>query len=374
MPFAGEAPVIDARGITVPLPSGPTYFNAYWLRDADPTTIDPATRERVFDIAAVPGGPVPRAARIEDDALAIDWAGEPHTTRLPLTMLTAFAAAGRMPDPAAIQRRPWYAGAHTQFLRLSQADIEGSDDARMGFARALIEDGIALVTGMENSDAGLTRLAHGLGPVTPTTDGHYFDVRLEIAPTNLAFTARALEMHTDLPSEEAAPGVQFLHCRANTVEGGCSLFLDGAAVAETLRAEDPAAFALLSEYDIPFFRRHEGWDYRAHQRVIELGHDGQVTGLTVSQHLQDVIDLPQKVLDDYYPALCRLIRMMKEDRFVNRFRLEAGQCIVFDNHRVVHGREAFSAKSGARHLRGCYVDRGALRSLYRILARKTGMI
>lgn len=357
------------KGLYLELPSGATYFNYYWLRDADPSTIDPATRERIFDITEIEGGPQPRSAQVDGDLLTIHWTGEDHVTHLPLAALNDFAMTGRSPDPAALPRKLWRANAYDRFVRLDQSEIERSDVARRRFARALIEDGVALVTGMENSDAGLTRLANQLGPVTPTSDGYYFDVQLEIAPTNLAFTARALEMHTDLPSEDAAPGVQFLHCRTNSVVGGLNLFLDGAAVAETLREEDRAAFDLLASHDIPFFRRHDGWDYRARQRVIELDHDGHVSGLTVSQHLQDIIDLPQAILDDYYPAFCCLIRMMKEDRFVNRFRLEAGQCIVFDNHRIVHGREAFEATSGARHLRGCYVDRGALRSTYRTLMR-----
>ena len=164
-------------------------------------------------------------------------------------------------------------------------------------------------------------------------------------------------------------GIQFLHCRRNTVEGGRSLFLDGAAVAEAFRDSNPKDFALLSTLKVPFFRRHDQWDMRAHQQVIELDQDGAVSGLTVSHHLSDVFDLPQEVLDDYYPAFCRFLEAVRDERFLNRFRLAAGECIVFDNHRILHGREAFSADSGARHLRGCYVDRGAVRSTYRVLAR-----
>ena len=355
------------KGLEVPLGGRHAYFNYYWLRDADPTAIDPQTRERVFDITSITGGPRARRALIDDEALVIEWAGERHTSRLPLDYLGAFAAAGRRPDPAALPQRLWHANAFESFARFRQADIESADDVRLAFARALLTDGIAFVDEMEDSDESLTRLAGQLGEVTPTADGRYFDVRLEIAPTNLAFTARALELHTDLPSEESAPGVQFLHCRANTVTGGRNLIVDGAAVAEVLRAEDPAAFELLAGHEIPFFRRHERWDYRAHQRVIELDRDGRVTGLTVSQHLQDDLDLPQRLLDDYYPALCRLLSMLGQERFVNRFRPAAGTCVVFDNHRVVHGREAFEASSGVRHLRGCYVDRGALRSTCRTL-------
>jgi gamma-butyrobetaine dioxygenase len=89
-----------------------------------------------------------------------------------------------------------------------------------------------------------------------------------------------------------------------------------------------------------------------------------VSGVTLSQHLQDTNGLSQNVLDDYYPAIYHFIRMLKQERFINRFRLSASECIVFDNHRVVHGRESFIAHPGDRHLRGCYVDRGALRSTY----------
>ncbi len=375
MPATAGAPTevsflpLGEKGLEVPLSSGTHYFNYYWLRDADPLTIDPATRERVFDITEIEGGPQACSAYLDSDSLVIDWRDEEHVTRLPLATLEGFVVDGRTPDVAAITRRLWYAGAYSDFARFRQADVEASDGIRCAFSRALIEDGVALITEMEDSDEGLTRLANQLGQVTPSTDGYYFDVRLEIAPTNLAYTARALEFHTDLPSEDAAPGIQFLHCRANSVDGGSSLFLDGAAAAEALREEDPEAFALLAHHEIPFFRRHDGWDYRAHQRVIELDRGGQVSGVTISQHLQDAMDLPQALLDDYYPAFCRFISMLKEERFVTRFRLEAGTCIVFDNHRIVHGREAFEASSGKRHLRGCYVSRGSVRSTYRVLSR-----
>lgn len=358
------------KGLFVPLKDGETYFNYHWLRDACPSTIDPQTRERVFDITALDTGPKARDARVEGEALVIDWATEDHRTELPLAQLQAFADNGRKPDPADLPRQLWYSDGYDGFRRVTQDAALNTDEGRAALSRALVEDGVALVTEMENSDESLTRLVHSLGPVTPSAEGDHFEVRLEIAPTNLAFTANELEMHTDLPGEEQAPGVQFLHCRENTVDGGRSLFLDGAAVAEALREEDPAAFDMLSSHDIPFFYRHDGWDYRAHQRVIELDARGNVAGVTLSQHLQDDIDLPQELLDDYYPALCTFIRMMQEDRFVTRFRLNAGECIVFDNHRIVHGREAFSAESGARHLRGCYTDRGATWSTYRTLAAR----
>lgn len=101
--------------------------------------------------------------------------------------------------------------------------------------------------------------------------------------------------------------------------------------------------------------------------MIELDEHGEVSGLTISQHMADIFDLPQTLLDDHYPAFHRFGRMLQEPRYVMNFRLKAGECITFDNHRIVHGRAGYSATSGERHLCGCYTDRAEMRSTYRAL-------
>jgi len=361
---------LSERGLTLEFGAMSQYFNYYWLRDACTSCIDPQTRERIFDSSALPTPPRATAAWIEDDGLRISWSEEAVISCIPMALLRDIAKQGRPHDPADLPRNLWLSDFEPRIARVPQSAVLESDDGRARFCRALIEDGIAIVTGMEPGKESLTALVESLGSITPSAEGYFFEVRVEIAPTNLAFTAGPLEMHTDLPGEEAAPGLQFLHCLENTVEGGMSLFLDGAAVAETLRAEDPEAFRLLATYDIPFFYRHDKLDYRAHQRVIETDQQGKVTGVTISQHLQDTLDLPQDLLDEYYPAFIKFIRLMQEDRFIVRFRSQAGNCVVFDNHRIVHGREGYVADSGKRHLRGCYCDRGALRSTYRVLAKQ----
>ena len=124
---------------------------------------------------------------------------------------------------------------------------------------------------------------------------------------------------------------------------------------------------MLCEIPIPFYCEHDAYDMRSRQRVIELDQHGAVSGLTISQHMLDILDLDQRLLDDYYPAFCRFGRMLQEEKYMMRFRMQAGECMVFDNHRIVHGRAAYSASSGDRHLRGTYADRAEMRSTYRAL-------
>ena len=359
---------LGETGLDVPLGDGRAgYFNYWWLRDNCPTSFDPITRERVFDIFHHATTPRPAHAWLEDGALVIDWAGEDHRSRYPLAMLNSYAQGDQRPDPADLQRRPWFADHYPHVTRVSHPRLMNSAEERRRWMEALLTEGLAIVTDMPDTDAALTDTAALLGTIRPSFFGSYFDVRTHIKPTNLAYTASALELHTDVPAEELAPGIQYLHCRANSVKGGLNLFLDGTAVADDLRAVDPEAFRLLAETEIPFYKEHDDIDMRARQRVIELDRHGQVSGVTISQHMADIFDLPQRVLDSYYPAFVRFGRMLQDPKYVMRFTLRAGECITFDNHRIVHGREAYSATSGDRYLRGTYTDRGELRGKYRAL-------
>lgn len=360
--------ILTETGIEVPF-SGrePAYFNYYWLRDNCPTSFDRQTRERVYDIFAEAVAPAAKSAAIADDCLVIEWHSDGHVTRHPLAFLAGNASGRPRPDPAALARKTWFGDHYPAMARFAQADLRADRDARATWIEAMLVDGVTIVDGMPATEAGLEETASLMGHVRPSFFGTTFEVKTHIKPTNLAFTANALELHTDLPSEECAPGIQFLHCLANSVEGGDSLFVDGAAVAEDLRQSHPEDFALLVGTDIPYYCEHDAFDMRARQRVIELDEAGAVSGVTISQHMADVFDLPQAFLDRYYPAFCRFGRMMQEEKYLMRFRLHAGECIVFDNHRIVHGRAAYSALSGDRHLRGCYVDRGEMRSTYRVL-------
>jgi gamma-butyrobetaine dioxygenase len=365
---SAAAVTLTETGLEVVLPGGKAaYFNNYWLRDNCSTSFDSQTRERTFDIFHLEAAPRPRRAEVVEGALEIAWEGENHTSRYPLAWLASYAEGKRRHDPSDLPRRAWYADHYSAVARFPQADLMADKAKVAAWLKALIVEGVAIVTDMPDSDEALTDLVKLMGHVRPTFFGEYFDVMTHIEPTNLAYTAKALELHTDTPAEDMAPGVQFLHCRANSVEGGANLFLDGVAVANDFRELYPEDFKLLAETEVPFYCEHDTYDVRSRQRVIELDAHGEVSGVTISQHMADVFDLPQDVLDRYYPAFCRFGRMLQSDKYLMRFRINAGECIVFDNHRIVHGREAYSATSGARYLRGTYADRGEMRSTYRAL-------
>ncbi|MEO9529037.1 TauD/TfdA family dioxygenase [Roseibium sp.] len=366
----GDAGVLlQEEGLDVPLTDGRTaYFNYYWLRDNCPSSFDPETRERVFDIFAEDTAPKAVSASISGGELEIAWAGSAHVTRMPLDRLAAYANGEKRADVANLPRVPWLSDHYPKMARFAHKDLIADQACVRDWSRAMLVDGIALLTGLPDTDDALKDTAGLIGHVRPSYFGQDFEVKTHIKPTNLAFTSKALPLHTDLPDEDLAPGVQFLHCRANSVEGGNSLFVDGLAVAADFREQHPEDFELLVSTDVPYYCEHDTFDMRARQHVIELDEYGNISGVTISQHHADIFDMPQQDLNRFYPAFCRFGRMMRDEKYMMRFRLNAGECIVFDNHRIVHGRAAYSATSGDRHLRGCYIDRGEMRSTYRVLA------
>ncbi len=252
--------------------------------------------------------------------------------------------------------------------RFTYGDVMAYPASVADWAEAMLDEGVVLIQGMPDSDEGLQALCELFGTVRPSFSGYTFDVKSKANPENLAYTSKALELHTDLPAEELAPGIQFLHCRVNDAEGGDSLFVDATAVANALKQAYPEYFRILTEYNVPYRYTTDSQDVRTKQRIIELDpNNSEVSGINFSQHLADVFDFSQREMDNFYPAFRKFGQMLQYSQYLMTFRLNAGECIVFDNHRIAHGRAAFIKGSGARHLRGCYVDRGELRSVYRVL-------
>ncbi|MEM6847592.1 MAG: TauD/TfdA family dioxygenase [Pseudomonadota bacterium] len=362
------APTLQDNGLRITLSDSQShYFNYHWLRDNCPTSFNSATRERSFDIFHLETAPKVKTAEVTGDVLEITWKSEDHVTRFPLAWLEAYKTPKRRSDPADLSRKAWYGDHYPEVPRFSQPELLADPALRAKWIEAILVEGFTILTEMPNSNEGLKETAEIIGQVRPTFFGDYFDVKTQINPTNTAYTASALELHTDTPAEEHAPGVQFLHCRANTVEGGYSLYADGAAVANDFRERDPEGFKVLAETQVPFFCEHESYDMRSRQTIIELDQHSEVSGLTISQHMLDISDLDQELLDLWYPAFCRFGKMLQEEKYMMTFLMKAGECMVFDNHRIVHGRAGYTAESGDRYLRGCYVDRAEMRSTYRAL-------
>lgn len=341
-----------------------------WLRDNCPSGFNPDTQERTFDLLSVPVDAAPAAIDLDGDGLLIRWQGDGHVTRFPFAWLDAHRPGRPMADPATIAFAPWRADLGADGIPGGiAADLLGSDAALADWMRGLKATGLALISGLADSSEAGKEVAQRIGFLRETNFGLTFEVQSKPNPNNLAYTAHALPLHTDLPNQELPPGFQFLHCLANGAQGGGSLFADGAAMAEDLRTEDPDGFALLASTPIPFRFQDGGADIRVRRSVIDVDDAGAVREIAFNAHIAAIFDLDAERMEPYYRAYRAFMAKTRDPAYRVELKLKAGEMVAFDNRRVLHGRAAFDPATGFRHLHGCYVDRGEFDSRLRVLAR-----
>lgn len=346
-----------------------TRYPTIWLRDNCPSGLHPQTHERVLDLLALDDAPVLTGARMDQDVAVLTYA-DGHVSHMPISLLNAHRPGHPDDDPGAIAAQAWRGDLGAAGIPRHKAAQIGVDDAALdSWLRDTARLGLSIVEHLEDRVGAGVDVAERIGFLRQTNFGTTFEVINKPDPNNLAYTSVALPLHTDLPNQEVPPGYQFLHCLANEATGGGSIFADGFAMAEDLRSEDPEAFRLLCDVPIPF-RFHDGEaDIRVHEPVITLDAKGEVIEVRYNAHLAAIFDMSPDIMPAYYRAYRTYMAKTRDPKYRLTLKLKAGEMVVFDNRRVLHGRDAFDPSTGYRHLHGCYVDRGEFSSRLRLLAR-----
>ncbi len=213
------------------------------------------------------------------------------------------------------------------------------------------------------------KIVDSFGHLRDTNYGNLFEVRATINANNLAYTNAGLGAHTDNPYREPVPTIQALHCVENTVEGGESLLLDGFMAADILRRENVEHFDTLRDTRLHFRFSDNKADLRSRVPLIETDEKIRVICVRYNNRSIDTINLPQDDVLDFYAAYQHFAKILKRSELATTFRLNTGDCMVFDNTRVMHARTSFST-GGQRHVQGAYSDLDGLYSQLRLLQRR----
>lgn len=344
-------------------------FHFLWLRDNCPSTLHPDTQERIFDLLSVSADIRAVECSVSDDSLRIKWSEGDQDSEFSGQWLRCNAYSGDLRPANRPHARSWDSQFVNDISSTSYNDLVSDDAALYSWMNQLDKDGIILVKDMPATEKALDDVALRIDYQRQTNFGVTFEVRSEPNPINLAYTSLALPLHTDLSNQETPPGYQFLHCLVNDTAGGESVFADGLKVLEDLREESPEHFEILATVAIPFRFHDAEHDIRHYHPVINLDHQGNIVELKYNAHLASIFDLPEDIMHEYYLAYRELMARLRKPQYRMKYLLKAGEMVVFDNRRVLHGRTAFEP-TGHRHLRGCYVDRTEFQSRLRVLARE----
>lgn len=340
-----------------------------WLRDNDPDELHPHTLERTFDLTGVELNIQPLSHRLEDNCLLIDWPDRSTPSRYSTDWLAQTLPGMPRPDPSEVELQTWDS---IELADIPYFDAQQCNNSNAALYAALAQtkrQGIAIFRGLDDGEEAGEQFAQQIGFKRQTNFGVMFDVINKPSPNNLAYTSLALPLHTDLSNQEAIPGYQFLHCWKNCVSGGESRFADGYRICEDLRRDRPDYFKLLCDTDIPWRFHDENADIRFRRPVIEINSSGRFRGLAFNAHIADIPDLPSEQLYAFYEAYRDLMQRIRDPIYLIKYPLAPGEMVMFDNRRILHGREAFDPTSGERHFRGFYIEHNEVNSRMRVLAR-----
>jgi gamma-butyrobetaine dioxygenase len=360
----------DARAFHLLWANGQkTEFPHIWLRDNDPDELHPDTRERLFDLTTVSLDIQPLSWELEDDALSVRWPEKSALSTYPLAWLHAHRPGTARGDAAQVVRRFWKAADLKMIPRYSAAACRSSHSELRQALHTAKQLGLVIFHDLENDELAGEKFADIIGFKRQTNFGTMFEVLNKPSPNNLAYTSLALPLHTDLPNQEQVPGYQFLHCCQNSTTGGASVFADGFRICSELREQAPEQFALLNKVPVPWRFHDDIDDVRCRRPVIQIDREGGLCGLYFNAHIADIPDLDSTDLYAFYEAYRNLMLRIREPDYHLSHVLQPGEMIMFDNRRVLHGREAFDASRGKRHLRGYYIEYNEVDSRIRVLAR-----
>ncbi|KAK4243727.1 hypothetical protein C7999DRAFT_17956 [Corynascus novoguineensis] len=351
-----------------------------WLRDSCPchVCVDPDSGQKSFSTTDLPDKPLIESAQVTNDrTLEIVWAddgpsgGASHKTVFPAEEIREWMEDSRWQRgrlaPRVPERIMWDKAEYEALLakgrcRVSYKDWMSDEPAFLAAFADLRQTGLITITDVPSDECEVERVANRIGSVQETFYGRTWDVRAKPQAENVAYTDKFLGLHQDLMYHDPVPGLQVLHCLSNSCEGGESLFSHGVRAAYELRLQNPDAYEKLCKFHV-WFHYHKGDKhfFRARE-TIKPGPTGLPREVRWAPPFQATFRMAAgekygRVLAEWKRAAAAFQASVEDPHNMVQFKLKEGECVIFDNRTVLHGRQQFKTGSGgSRWLKGTYIS------------------
>lgn len=355
------------------------------LRDSCkcPTCVDQHSKQRNFRTTDIPADIRPRSLKWVDGKLEVQWANDikgydaAHTSTYDPAVLRNPTAIARRGDGGLSRKRvTWNREAMRQVQHWISYEDYINDEAKFATAmHQLALTGLIFVKGIPDSREMVEKIATRMGPLRNTFYGPTWDVRSVPQAKNVAYTNVFLGFHMDLMYMNEPPGFQLLHCLQNSCDGGESLFVDGFYIARRLALTNPTAYRRLTQLRLNYEYNHQDHKYNnqwpvfevdpaAPDRLLHINYSPPFQGPLHHSH-QDAARLEPQL-----KALREFSDLLEDERNTFELKLNPGECVIFENRRVLHARRQFNTASGSRWLAGAYVDEDAVVSRFNVSRSK----
>ena len=355
-----------------------SFFHFIWLRDCCycEQCGNTYTSKRYIVPSDIPLDIKPGSVQVDAGGnLQILWSPDGHASHYDADWLrqNCYDDASR----AARFQQPilWDAKLSDRHPRVAYDKACNDDEGRLDLYRKLRDFGFVVITDGPSEPGSVEAVANLIGDMGDSAYTQIFDLTPMSKTRTMGNTMRPVPPHTDEAFRHNPPGINILGCVKPAEDGGDSVLVDGFKLASILRKEDPQSFRMLTDYGQSFHRVHDSdrnkaIDERTRQRMFVLDDRGEVVGVRIHTRAAGPLALPPRKLEAYYAAHHRLSALMMSADNQIQFRMNAGDSVLFDNHRVLHARTDFTDPQ--RFLQICNVSREGFHQNLRLLARKLG--
>ena len=269
-----------------------------------------------------------------------------------------------------IPKKILWSDVDLESLTFDQSILNNNEKSYVKLLNNFYKYGFVVVKNVQSKQNEIVKFAEKLGPIRETNYGKVFDVISKKNPNNLAYTSLGLSVHADNPYRKPVPGIQILHCIANEAKGGDSTLVDGYSVAEYLKVHNKNCFDVLTSTQVKFKFMDDDIILENKGTLIELDVKGDFKQIRLNGRCDYVLLKDENSLNDYYLSRKIFFKLCNSENFQIKFRLQKGMLIMFDNHRLLHGRTEFYPNTGLRYLQGCYIEHDVTEGKLRRLLSK----
>ena len=307
-------------------------------------------------------------AKVESNLLKIVWNDTGVQTVHDLEFLKAHSKKSEISESNS-SRFHWDKSSARQIAEFDYQEIE-TPERLLALMLAIRDSGIVFLKNVPAQPGSIESVAEKFGPIHVNNYGRIFDVQTEKNTGLGSNTGAYLGPHTDESYRHCPPDISFFHCLCPSPgKGGESILVDGFHAASVLKSTMPECFHTLSTVPVFWQRRAiPKEDMCSYGRVIATDSNGKVQGIRFTDRTIPPQDAPVGILESLYRALNAFRKIVNSEELVVRYKMQAGDLHIFDNHRVLHGRTQFDPALGRRHLQQCSVNRDEYHSSLRILA------
>ncbi|KAM5344881.1 hypothetical protein ACJ41O_010743 [Fusarium nematophilum] len=247
---------------------------------------------------------------------------------------------------------------HSRIRKIDYADFIQGGDAFWETLLDLASLGLVFLKNVPRDEDSIVAITTRIANIKETFYGRTFDVRAKPDAENVAYTSGYLGLHQDLLYLESPPAIQLLHCMENSCAGGESLFSDGLHAGKLLWLQGDEAVGNLARVKVPYHYEKHGYFYRQKRSIFDVGPDGNLAAVYWSPPFQDRFQVANVDARAWLQPAQLFDGLINDQDAMFEMKMAPGECVLFDNLRVMHGRKEFDVGGGgSRWLRGAYISR-----------------